>query len=252
MVALGVLTAVVVAGAADAERPVKVEVRNLVVTADGGFTPKALSKTKLTPVAFNASGRFETKDDLHPPAVEEVIVEGDKNVVVDTTGFPVCTSGKSHSLDTKRVRAICKRAIIGEGTTDISIAFPDWRGVPVSSKLLVVNGGTARGVTTFIVHGYITIPVPAAIVTTVKIKKIRKGRYGTLATALLPKIAGGSGAVTSFSLTINKKYTHKGKRMSVVSAKCPDGRIQTRATAKFSDGTSATAKMTRSCIQSAS
>ena len=60
------------------------------------------------------------------------------------------------------------------------------------------------------------MPVPAAIVTTVKIKKINKGRYGLLVVAKIPKIAGGSGSVTSFSLKIDKKYTYKGKKVSVL------------------------------------
>jgi deazaflavin-dependent oxidoreductase (nitroreductase family) len=61
-------------------------------------------------------------------------------------------------------------------------------------------------------------------VTTVKIKKINKGRYGLLATASIPKIAGAAGSVTSFSLVVDKKFTYKGKKVSVLSAKCPDGK----------------------------
>ena len=100
---------------------------------------------------------------------------------------------------------------------------------------------------TFYIHAYITVPTPAAIVTTVKIKKIHKGRYGLESIASIPKIAGGSGSVTSFSLKIDKQYTYKGKKVSVLSAKCPDGKLQAHATAKFSDGTSASAEIIRTC-----
>jgi hypothetical protein len=241
------MTAIVTAGIAGAEPPVKVEVGNLILTANGGLTPKALSKTKLTPVAFNASGKIETKDHTHPPAVKEVIIEGDKNAVVNTTGFPKCTSGKLQSQDTAHAKAICKKAIIGEGTTSVEIAFPEQKPIPVTSKLLVFNGGTSGGTTTFYIHAYITVPTPAAIVTTVKIKKVHKGRFGTYSVASIPKIAGGSGSVTSFSLTIDKKYTYKGKKMSVISAKCTDGKFLANATAKFADGTSATVELLRIC-----
>jgi hypothetical protein len=241
------MTAIVTAGIAGAEQPVKVEVGNLILTANGGLTPKAMSKTKLTPVAFNASGKVETKDHTHPPAVKEVIIEGDKNVAVNTTGFPKCTSGKLQSQDTAHAKAICKKAIIGEGTTDIEIAFPEQKPIPVTSKLLVFNGGTSGGTTTFYIHAYITVPTPAAVVTTVKIKKIHKGRFGTYSVASIPKIAGGSGSVTSFSLKIDKKYTYKGRNMSVISAKCTDGKILAKATAKFADGTSATVELLRTC-----
>jgi hypothetical protein len=246
-VALGVFVAVVVAATAGAEPPVKVEAGNLIITANGGLTPKAISKTKLTPVAFNASGKVETKDGTHPPAASEIIVEGDKNVAVDTTGYPVCKSGQLQAQDTAHAEAICKSALIGSGTTGIEIAFPESKPIPVNSKLLVFNGGTQGGVTTFFIHAYITVPTPAAVVTTVKIKKIHHGRFGLEAIATIPKIAGGSGSVTSFSLKIDKKYTYKGKKMSVISAKCTDGKIQANVISKFADGTKAEAEIIRTC-----
>ena len=151
------------------------------------------------------------------------------------------------SPDTKTAEKACKPAIIGTGTTGVEILFEESRPVQVNSKLLVFNGGTKGGKTTFFIHAYITVPVPAAIVTTVKIKKINKGRYGLLSVAKIPKIAGGSGSVTSFNLTINKKFTYKGKKVSVLTAKCPDGKLQAHATAIFADGTKASAEFIRTC-----
>lgn len=54
------------------------------------------------------------------------------------------------------------------------------------------NGGTTGGVTTLFVHAYITVPTPAVVVTTVKIKKIHKGRFGleSVAFAEGPRISG--------------------------------------------------------------
>lgn len=246
--ALAGLIAVSVAGIASAgNKPEKVVAGNLEFTFNGGFSPTKLPKKKLAPIALSASGKIRTLNGEHPPALKEVIVETDKNGAVTTTGFPTCTSGKLQSQDTKHAEAICKSAIIGKGTTNVEVKFPEQNPIPVSSKLIVFNGGTKGGVTTFFIHAYITVPTPAAIVTTVKIKKIHKGRYGLLSVASIPKIAGGSGSVTSFSLTINKKYTYKGKKMSVLSAKCPDGKLQAHATSVFADGTKAAATIVRTC-----
>jgi hypothetical protein len=246
--ALAALIAVSVAGLASAgNKPVTVKAGNLEFTFNGGFSPSKLPKNKLAPIALSASGKIATLNGEHPPALKEVLVETDKNGAVTTTGFPKCTSGKLQSQDTKHAEAICKTAIIGKGTTNVEIKFPEQNPIPVSSKLIVFNGGTAGGVTTFFIHAYITVPTPAAIVTTVKIKKIHKGRYGLESIASIPKIAGGSGSVTSFSLTINKKYTYKGKKMSVLTAKCPDGKLQAHATSVFADGTKAAATITRTC-----
>jgi hypothetical protein len=246
--ALAALIAVSVAGIASAgNKPVTVEAGNLRVTVNGIFSPSKLPKKKLAPIGLTASGKIETLNGEHPPALKEVLLETDKNGAVTTVGYPKCTSGKLQSQDTKHAEAICKKAIIGKGKTEVGIKFPEQPEIPVKSDLIVFNGGTKGGTTTLFIHAYITVPTPAAIVTTVKIKKIHKGRYGLLSIASIPKIAGGSGSVKSFSLTINKRYTYKGKKMSVLSAKCPDGKLQAHATSIFSDGTKAAATVIRTC-----
>src|SRR3954451_5421741 len=68
--ALAALIALTVAGIATAEKPVKVRAGNLELTFNGGFTPKALSKTKQTPIALNVEGTIATIDGTHPPALK--------------------------------------------------------------------------------------------------------------------------------------------------------------------------------------
>jgi len=245
--ALGALIALTVAGIATAEKPVKVRAGNLDLTFNGGFTPKALSKTTPTPIKLNISGKIATVDGSHPPALKEFILETDKNGGVQVKGYPACTSGKLQSRDSKSAKAVCGNAILGEGQTDIQIQFPEQNPIPVKSPLLLINGGTKGGTTTFFVHAYITVPTPAAVVTTVKITKVKNGRYGIKSVASVPKIAGGSGSVLSFNLTVDKKYNYKGKQVSVLTAKCPDGKLQAHGTAVFTDGTRASAEIIRTC-----
>lgn len=245
--ALAVFGALLVAGIAGAEKPVVVKAGNLELTFNGGFTPKALSKTRPTPIALNVSGKIATLDGTHPPALREFFLQTDKNGAVHVKGYPTCKSGQLQSQDTSHAEAICRTAILGFGTTDVEIAFPEQKPIPVHSKLILFNGGEKGGVITFFIHAYITVPTPAAIVTTVKIKHIHKGRFGTESIASVPKIAGGSGSVTAFSLTVNKKFTYKGRKVSVLTLKCPDGKIQAHGTAVFSDGTKASAEVIRTC-----
>ncbi len=245
--ALAVLALAGVAMAASGEKPVKVIAGNLELTFNGGFTPKTLSKTKLTPITAVFEGAVKTLDGSHPPALKEVEIEADKNTGIDVKGYPVCTAAKLQSQDSAHARAICKESILGSGTSNVQIQFPEQAPIPVSSPLTLFNGGEKGGVITLFVHAYITVPTPAAIVTTVKVSKIHNGRYGLKSVATIPKIAGGSGSVTSFSLKIGKQFTYKGKKVSFVSAKCPDGKIQVHGTALFSDGTRASAEVIRTC-----
>ena len=251
LMAAGALVAMVATGVAVGagnNKPVKVIVGDLEVEGNGIFKPSVVSKTKLTPVGVTISGAIRKVGGGHPPALKELVVETDKNGTVDVEGYPTCPPGKIQSTNTKAARAACGPAIIGEGTTEVGIFFPDQGNeVQVKSDLLMFNSGVKGGVTTLLVHAYITVPVPAAIVTTVKIKKIHKGRYGLLSVASIPKIAGGSGSVKSFSLKIDKKFTYKGKKHSVLNLKCPDGKIQIRSEAIFAEGPTASLEFVRPC-----
>lgn len=242
--ALGALMALTVGSLASADT---VKSGNLEFTLDGGFSPKTLPKNKLAPITLSTSGKIKTLDGTHPPALKEFLGEVDKNGAVDVKGYPVCKPGKLQAQDTAHARKACKGTEIGRGHTNVEILFEESKPVPVSSALSVFNGGTSGGTTTFYIHAYITFPVPAAIVTTVKIKKIHKGPYGYSFKATIPKIAGGSGSVTSFDLSINKKFKRKGKTVSVLSAKCPTGKLQAHGTAVFSDGTRLSTGIVKPC-----
>jgi len=240
------LSAVGFASAAG-EGPVTVQVGNLTFVADGGFSPKALSKKTLEPISLDVEGEIKTTDGSHPPALKEVIIWGDKNATVNAKGIPKCKGGELQSRDTKAAEAACGDAIIGEGLTTVEVQFPEQAPIDVKSKLLLVNGGTSGGTTTWYVHAYFNAPITGAIVTTVKIKNKKKGRYGTYSVASVPKIAGGAGSVKSFELTIDKNVKVGGKTYHPITAKCADGKLQVEGEAKFSDGTKATAEVIRGC-----
>jgi hypothetical protein len=243
--ALGSVIALTVAGIAMAAKDTVVRAGNLEVTIDGssGVTPKALSKTKYTPIAFTAAGSVRTLDGTQPPPIKEVLLDT-KNAAVDVKGYPTCTSGELQARDTKAVEKACGDAIIGTGTTTIAVSFPEQAPIPGKSPLLVFNGGTSGGTTTFYIHAYLTQPITTAVVTTVKIKKAGTG-LKTVTT--IPKIANGAGSVKDFSLKIDKKFTYKGQKHSVLSAKCVGGKIQAHVTAKFYDNSQLQADVLRTC-----
>ena len=135
-------------------------------------------------------------------------------------------------------RKACGPALIGSGKTDVEVKFPEQPPILAHSELLAFNGGAKGGITTLFIHAYLTAPVVAAVVTTVKVKKIHKGRYGLESVATIPKIAGGSGSVVFFTLTLNK---------GIIKATCTDGHLDARGTASFSNGTEAIGTVSRPC-----
>jgi hypothetical protein len=169
--------------------------------------------------------------------------------MIDVLGVPTCKQGQLEAQTSEEAEKICKPALLGTGTTDVRLQFAESNPVELHSKLLAFNGGTKGGVTTLYIHAYLTAPVTAALVTTVKITKEHKGPYGTHSVAIIPKIAGYAGSVTAFNLTFQKKlFAYKGKKHGYLLAKCANGKFLAQAEAKFHDGTKVgPAKIVRAC-----
>jgi hypothetical protein len=241
--ALVAVSAVGIATAAGGETPVTVKVGNLELTANGGFSPKALSKTKQTPIELKASGEVKESDGSHPPAVRELLIEGDKNAEIHVKGIPTCKSSQLQATDTTAALKACKSSLIGEGQTTAQVAFPEQKPINVPTKLLLFNGGEKGGKITWFAHAYFSSPISGAIVTTVTITKHPHGRFGTLAVAKIPQITGGAGSILSFNLTIKKSVNG----INPISAKCTDGKLKVHLQAKFEDGTKAETEIIRPC-----
>lgn len=245
--AMLVLGLVGMAFAAGVNKPIKVIAGNLELTANGSFSPTKLPKNKLAPITLNVSGKIRTLDGAHPPAVKEVVIETDKNGSINAKGLATCTSGKLQAQTTVKAKAACKNALIGEGNTSVEVEFPESNPFIAKSKLLAFNGGVKGGKTTVFLHAYLSSPVSAAVVTSVKVTKIHKGRYGLKTVASVPKIAGGYGSPISFSLRVGRNFTYKGKKQSYLLAKCPDGHLNAKGVGVFSDGSRLAGSLVRSC-----
>ncbi len=249
MLVLGALVAFIAGGVALAKQypPTVVKAGKLQFTVNGSFSPTALPKDKLAPITLHIDGKIDTTDGSHPPALQEVIAEFDKNGETNVKGLPVCTAGKLQATDSKHAKAACPTAIVGEGTTDVEVEFPESAPFIAHSKLYAFNGGSSGGTTTLFIHAYLSSPVSAAVVTTTKITKVHNGRYGTKTVSTIPKIAGGYGSVRAFDLTFNRSFSYKGKKQYYLLAKCPDGHLNAHAVSVFSDGTKLIADFVRSC-----
>ncbi|HEX3737352.1 MAG TPA: hypothetical protein VHV53_07390 [Solirubrobacterales bacterium] len=245
--ALIAVSAVGIAGAAGGEGPVTVKVGDLEVTSDFGFSPRVGSKTRQTPISVTTGGEVREEDGGHPPAARELIFEADKEGEVHTKGIPMCTSGKLQATDTAAALKACKAALIGEGEVTAQVAFAEQKPIDVPSKLLLFNGGEKGGKITWFAHAYFADPVSGAIVTTITITKIHKGRFGTLVVVKIPQIAGGAGSGISYDLEIFRFVKIGGRRLNPISAKCADGKARFRLKANFEDGTRAEAELIRAC-----
>jgi len=195
-------------------------VGNLIVTFGGEASPKKLPRHEYAPVVTTFFGKIKTADGTHPSALREVILDIDKDARVNVKGLPVCKPSQLEAQDTKAALKVCGDTLVGSGIAHAEIAFPEQPPVPVSSPLEIFNGGEKGGKVKLLIHSFLTVPVPAAIVTDVTIA--RKGG-GLHSVARVPRIAGGSGSVVDFRFKVGKTYTYKGNKVGYGEARCPDG-----------------------------
>jgi len=220
----GVILAGVVAASARAATVV-IRAGNLTLAISVSPSPKTLPRKKLAPFGFSASGKVETTDGTHPSALREAVVE-DKNATVNAKGVPVCSGAQLQARDTRSAKRVCGKAIVGRGSAHAAVAFPEQRSIKIASPLLLFNGGTKHGRTTIYIHAFLTVPVPAAVVTTIVVKRLHGGVH---AVAKVPVIAGGSGSALDFRFTFErKKFTYGRHQHTYLEARCPDGYFPAR------------------------
>lgn len=235
-ITVGAALALIIVASALAKTEVT-RVGNLIIMDNGEISPSKLPRDRQVPVAATLNASVATADGSHLPAAREIVIDIDKTIHVNANGLPLCRAGQLEARDTKAARRICGNAIVGRGTGLAEIGFPEQEPIMVSSPLTMFNGGVKGGKTTLFVHAFITVPVPAAIVTRVEITPINSGHYGLHTVSKIPVIAGGAGSVKKFKLKIDRKFTYRGKKRSYLTASCQTGRYFTKGHVLFDEGT---------------
>ncbi|HEY2717121.1 MAG TPA: hypothetical protein VGI73_12950 [Solirubrobacterales bacterium] len=234
--AASLLAALVLAAGASGSREV-VQVGNLFLADNGGLTPSKLPKRERAPVTARLIGEIGTTDGSHPPALRSVDIDVDRSVAVDARGIPTCRLSQLTARSTADAKAACRDAIVGSGEAEVEVAFPEQQPFSSTGPLVLFNGGVSGSTTTFLLHAYVSVPAPTAIVTVAKLTSIHQGKFGLNITATIPRIAGGAGSVTRFELKVGRRFIYHGHPQSLLTANCPSGHYTTKGRATFSDGT---------------
>lgn len=212
-------------------------VGNICITDDGGIAPSVLPKRGKAPITARIFGAVETRDGSHPPPLQTLELDVEKTIAIDAVGLPVCRAGQLSSRNTSAARRACGDAIVGSGSTEVEVEFPEQKPFRSTGPILLFNGGVSGRVTTLFLHAYVNVPAPTAVVVKATVTRIDRGRFGLRIAAAVPRIAGGAGSVTSFELRVGRRFTHRGEKKSFLMAGCPTGIWRTKGSALFADGT---------------
>lgn len=212
-------------------------VGNLCVTDDGGIAPSKLPKRGKAPVTARLNAEIETRDGTHPPPLQTLELEIEKTIAIDAVGLPTCRAAQLKSRNTAAARRACGSAIVGSGSAEVDVEFPEQKPFRSTGPIVLFNGGVRGRTTSLLLHAYVNVPAPTAIVTEATVTRVNRGRFGLYMAAEIPKIAGGSGSVTMFDLRVGRKFTYRGEKKSFLMAGCPTGTWLTKGKALFGDGT---------------
>jgi hypothetical protein len=216
---------------------IHLQVGNIVVDTDGGFTPTTLPKHELAPIELHGYGRISTVDGSPPPILKTITIWFDKHGAVETRGLPVCTEAKLAATTTSQARKLCPGAIVGTGFGKAVVNFPEQGPIPAGSPITIFNGPPKHGNPTVLAHAHLTVPGPTTFVVPIEIQRVHDGRYGFKTVAEIPRIAGGYGTPIYGRLRIGREWKYKGKTLSYANASCADGRLQAKGEFGFKDGT---------------
>jgi len=210
---------------------------SLYLADNGGISPSKLPRHGYAPITARIAGEIGTVDGSHPPALRTVTLDIDETIGVDAVGLPTCKADQIEARTTAGARSACGSAIVGSGKGEVEVAFPEQTPFSATGPVVIFNGGVQGRTTLVLLHAYVAVPVPTAIVTKATVTHIHRGRFGLHVEAQIPRIAGGAGSVTEFTLEIGRKFTYKGKKKSFLVASCPTGSWVTKGNALFDDGT---------------
>lgn len=218
----------------------------LVVTADGGFTPRLLPKRTYAPIRFQGRADIKMLNGSQPPALRRIRLDFDRDGKLTTAGLATCAPATIANATPAQARQACEAALVGTGRVAASIALPGRAPVEVSSPLSLFNGPRQDGNATAVAHAQNTFPETETFVVTIPIEQ-RRGTYRYRATFDIPPIADGAGALVHVDAKIGRRYRSGGEERSYASARCSDGILQTLGLARFADGTVISGSIFKGC-----
>ncbi len=246
LAAVALLSCLLVSKILAASNAITVRAGNLVIHAEGTISPSALPKDRMAPISAHVRGKITTVDGSHVPAAKTVHLLVDRHFKIDTTGLPICTVGKIEASPPSEAMKACGAALVGKGSGSAEVEFPESSPFSAKGPLLSFNGPTVGGYPEMIWYVYVDVPVPTALVWVAKLSK-ESGRYRYKISQTIPKLAGGSGSISAFEVTLGRHWTYKGRQHSYLNAECPNGIFSDQFEALFSDGTNLHGTVVNSC-----
>jgi hypothetical protein len=221
-------------------------------TFSGDISPQRLPRHELAPVTVTMGGKITTTDRSEPPKLERIVLQINRNGVLDSKGLPTCSLAKLNSISSSQARKVCAKAQVGHGSVTSRLYLPGQGAFASTGELLAFNG-KLHGRPAVLAQVSSKAPLPLTYVIAFEVKK-QSGTFGTALIGTLPPIASEYGYISSFSLALGRRYTVHGKKHYFASASCPAPKgfntapfALAKASYEFAGGVTLGATLNRAC-----
>ncbi len=225
---------------------------DLFVRFSGGITPAALPRDARAPISVQVTAKVRTLSGDQPPALRGIAIAINQGGKLDARGLPICRQRQIEPSSTQEALARCGPALVGGGSYDADVAFPEQSAFPSHGRVLAFNA-VVGGKRAILAHVYGANPIPITRIIVFHIKETG-GTYGTVLTGSLPTSTNRWGYLRRISLSLHRNFTYKGQRRSYLSAACdapagfPGATFPfAHASMRFADGRTLSSVLTRSC-----
>jgi hypothetical protein len=191
----------------------------VIASLDGEIVPLLLPRDRPAPVAVRFEGGLHTDDGSLLPRVTKVEIGLPSRGVIATEGLPVCSLGQLRYAKPPAALAACRSALVGRGEFEAKVRLPDQKPFAVRAPLLLFNARTPKGGRAVLLHAYARRPPTVAVLPFV----LRRGSgdFGKVLVASLPPALGPWPRFARFEMTLFRRYRHRGRWHSFLSASCP-------------------------------
>jgi len=204
---------------------------NLRGTFNGGISPGKLPRAELAPVTVTMGGKIATTDRTVPPKLERIVLAINSHGRLETKGLPTCSLAKLNSLASADAKRACASSLVGHGNVTSRVSLPGQGAFALNGELLAFNG-RLNGHQAVLAQVSSGAPLPLTYVIAFEVKK-QNGAFATQLIGALPPIASEYGYISSFSLSLSRRYEAGGQKRSFASASCPAPQGFTRAPFPF-------------------
>jgi hypothetical protein len=225
---------------------------DLFVRFGGGIAPDALPRDARAPIAVSISGTVRTLSGERPPALRRIAIAINQGGRLDAHGLPLCRQSEIEPSSSAEALARCGPALVGGGSYDADVAFPEQSAFPSHGRILAFNA-MVGGRRAILAHVYGKEPVPITRIIVFHIRE-SSGTFGTTLTGALPASLNRWGYLKRITLSLHRNFTYRGQRRSYLSAACdaPSGFPGAtfpfaHASMSFADGRTLSSTLTRSC-----